>query len=240
MVSVNRGRSPRRRSNPFRGQFSFQALWPGLAPAILGRIWLAFAVRQWGGDWGTSIAGAPAAGGTPPPPSPFAGQQWGFQGYFVGVIAAWAGAHVAERFRPGWGFHFWRGAVENMAARLVWTEGIARSEWGQKHFGQMAVGQVADDGRGNRMVLTPQGWQYMMGNPNMGELQERPLDGLQPARALDGLVRERALDAKSRGVGGRRFRPMGHAMPEGTEDKEARYHGSGANTAYHSAYQRAY
>lgn len=233
-------RGGRRRSHNPVGRFAhasinFRSATQHLLPVIAGRLWLAYAVRNWGGDWGTSVLGAPTPPGTPPPASPFAGQQWGFQGYAVGVIASYIGARIIERWKPGWGFHFFRGAIENMATRVVWTEGIARSEWGQKNFGQTAM--VADDSRGNRMVLTPQGWQYMMGP--MGQLQtERPLDGLEPARPLDGLERAGSKDVKHGGIGGRRY--YGHFLPPGTDDKRARYEGSGSTSSYHSAYQRAY
>lgn len=220
----------RRRRNPEEAgsAISFRAVWPGIVPSLLGRLWTAFAVRRWGGPWGTSVFGTPGV-----PPSPYAGQQWSFQGYFVGLLAAWVGAKAVSRWRGArFGFHFWRGAVENMAMRAVWTEGIARSAWGQETFGTA----FQDDRTGTRWLQTPTGYQSMMGLQAARPLddyivQARPLDGLQPARPVD---------MKSRGVGGRRWAPMGHYLPPGTPDTSARYHGSGSNTSYHSAYQQAY
>lgn len=174
--------------------------------------------------------------------SPFAGQGMTFRGYLVGLVATWVGAKVVQRWKPGWGYTFWRSGIENMATRLVWTELIARSKWGQQTFGAY----VTDDRYGNRWLS--QGNQQMA---MMGLQAARPLDGLQAARPLDDtLVTARPLDVKAGGVGGRRMTravaralrrgTLGHYLPPGTPDSSARYHGSGAATPYHSAYQSAY
>lgn len=244
-------RAPRRR-NPEGGvpstPLSFKSVWHGLAPAVLSRVWLAFAVRRWGGAWGVS-----AWSGKPIASSPFAGQQWTFQGYIVGLLATWAGAKAMNKWKPGWGAHFWRSGVENMVTRVVWTEFIARSAWGQQNFGQAMGAAFTDDTHGNRWLSQPGAGAASM----QGLTPARPLDGLTPARPLDDtLAVARPVDRQRGGIGGRKYaqrraarlmqraqiaaRSMGHYLPEGTDDTEARYHGSGAATAYHSAYTRAY
>ncbi len=236
VVTVNRGG---RRKNQGEGGFTLRSVLHGLPGAIGGRLWLAFAVRRWGDAWGTSVFGPPsaaaaAAGATPPPPSPFHGQQWTFTNYVIGLVAMWGGTMLLRRFRPQWAPHFWRAGIESMATRLVWTEGIARSKWGQETFGQLGQTQVLDDQNGNRWLRTPQGWVAMAGLQ-----QERSLDGLEPARDLDGLREERGIDRYGRGIGGRRER-FGHALPPGTDDTSARYHGAGSVSPYHYAYQSSY
>jgi hypothetical protein len=200
-------------------------IWNEALPAVLGKMWLAFLARRFGGTWGTS-----AFGGGETTPSPYHGQSWPVQAYVIGFVGSLVGSKLVNRFWPGRGYHFHRGAVENMLTRLLWTEGFARSPFMQTAFGRVPMHSVADVPSGTRWALTPQGWVSMM-----GLTPARPLDGLTPARPLDGLAAARGIDMKSGGIGGRRY--LGHALPESAQEREmAAFSRSGFKNPYQAVY----
>lgn len=203
---------------------------------------MAYAVRNWGDKWGTGVFGGGAN------TSPFAGQPWTFKNYAIGMVTAYVGGKILHRRNAKWGHNFFRGAVESMAERLLWTEGIGRSNWAQKNFGAQLMpagamggaqlmpvgpmgaypGAIMDNSGGNRNIMTPDGnWAAMMGQL----VPQGDMGGLQPARAVD---------RQGRGEGGRRYEPyMGHALVSAANAeavRKAARQGTGYTDSYASVY----
>lgn len=253
----------RRRRNPENGggmAVSWKAIAPGILPAIGGRLALAYAVRNWGDTWGTGVFGAGAA------TSPFAGQPWTFKNYAIGLVTAYVGGKLLHKRNARWGFNFWRGGVESMAERLLWTEGIGRSSWGQANFGHHMGAQLVQAGpMGQQLVSAgPMGAQLVQAGP-MGGMphQAAPgavwddaqgnrrlltpdgtwqamLGGLMPASSLGGLQPARAVDVQGRGTGSRRMRPyLGHAITD-VDDVDAVRRAARQGTGYENQYAAAY
>lgn len=179
----------RRRGNPISRQSivglanfptGSSILYALLADAVMG-----FAVRRLRPKWGTGIMGQAAV-------SPYGGEAWDAQSYMLAGLAlvvgsrlmkAWRGEQAAKDFaHSGW---------TQLARRVAYTEVLARSQWAQNTFGQVA--QVMDDDGGTRWIQTPEGgWYAMQGlvpATPMGQLvPEGPMGyyhGLRPARPID-------------------------------------------------------
>ena len=203
-------------------------------PRILGKLWVVWAVRRWGGQ-GSLWPGAPAM------QSPFAGRSWTIGNYIVGYIALRLAAGALARARgSAWAHQFFHGGFDALATKLVWTEGFARSPWLQQqfghhhhHMGQLMTaspldgmgateGQVHEDQSGQTWMYMDGAWQALQGHDAYGQLvTASPLDGfgqLVTASPLDGI---------------------GHAMPRDTprpEAIQAAYQQAGGVNPYATAY----
>ena len=129
--------------------------------------------------------------------------------YVVAAIAVWIGSKTIGRFmRDEAGFR--RGGVDLILTKLVWTEGIARSQWAKSTFGNYPSVRY-DPGTGQTWLNQGGQWAAMQG----GELVDAsPLDG-------------------------GRTHAYGQLMPSTTPEKEAeraRWSGSGYTSAYNAAY----
>lgn len=229
-------RPPRRRANP-RGEregFRAQGMWPLnrgnmdlVAPAVMNKLLVALVVKKWGSDKGGLLG--------PGESSDFVGRSWTFRDYGLAFLASFAGAKVvASRMGKNWGDMFWLTGVSDMAARLLWTEGIARSDSLQKWFGQYddAAGMAAlRDMRGVQpgAVLETPGGRYMLDNADGWTAMQGIVttasryDGVPvTANRYDGVVQASAYDG------------FGHAID--TPSPQARYQRTGAADPYASVY----
>lgn len=227
------GSRRRRRRNPMGPQTFGVGSYPlkNLIPVILASLAQSYVVRKWGDAWGTGIMSP-----TPLPGSGYRGQSWSLKNYILAGLTGWLGAKLMGRTKmgAGWAQIWWRTSVESMATRLVWTEMIARSQWGQTNFGavQASPGDVRDDANGNRWLMGANGqWVSMQG---YGELvQAGPLGELVQAGPL------------GRYAGGYRPAPyagFGHLMAEDTSDArntQAQELGIGSRDPYLAALQNA-
>lgn len=142
-------------------------------PAFAGKLFVAFAVRKVGG-----LGGGQLLGGAPIQ-SPTAGQSWGLGQYIVAALAAHFGAKLFKRvLNPS---EFRRGGLDLLFTKLIWTEGIARSDWAKQQFGNTGPSYSPSTGQtwlstGGRSVAM-QG-ELVEASPLDGELVEAsPLDG---------------------------------------------------------------
>jgi hypothetical protein len=229
-------RRRRRRRNPEGGGGGFNARssfdLKSLLPYGLATLAQAFTVRKWGDTWGVGVLGPAQLAG-----SGYRGQAWTLKNYLIAGATGWLGAKLIARTR--WGSHaaaiFWRTSIENIFTRLVWTEFVARSAWGQQYFGAMPEGQpgqVFDDGRGNRFLMAANGqWVSMQGVGGYGELvQAGPL-------GYGELVRAGPLGQHAGG-----YMPLGHLLDEGTSDDRnemAQQLGLGSRDPFAAALQAA-
>lgn len=201
----------RRRKNPSVG-FGMGGVFAEMKnalPRLAGTLATAWAVRQFGkqgGLFGTAHV------------SPTMGESWGWSQYAIaGAVAMWGPKLLGKFVSPK---EFQRGAVDLIIQKLVWTEGIARSEWAVKQFG-------------NDVGLDPSSGQMYMnqGGDNWSAMQG--YDGLVEASPLDGLVEASPLDGSVSGYG--------HLLPAGTSAAQAatgRYTGSGYTSNFHAAFTR--
>lgn len=188
----------RRRRNPEgrAGRLLSIAQFPkgqSILMAMLADLVIGFAVKRastWTGDaWGTGMFGQAAT-------SPYAGQGWSFRLYAAAGLAlmlgarmvrGWRGEEAAREFsHAGW---------TQLARRFMYTEVIARNQWAQDTFGQVA--QVVDTSDGTRWIETPEGGWYAMqgrlvpetamGSRLVPETAMGRYHGLRPARPVDRL-----------------------------------------------------
>ncbi len=236
----------RRRRNPRGEQVAIrsQGAWPLksgnldlVAPMVLNKLLVALVVKKWGSGDGKGLLGPGAS-------SDFVGSSWTFRDYGLGFLATYAGAKiVAARMGRQWGEAFWLTGVADMAARLVWTEGIARSPKLRDWFGQyedpnMAVlremngfgayqpGAIIESPSGRFMLDSNNQWQAMQGDLVPANPQ---YDGmLVPANPqYDGNV-----VAARPGFDGR----FGHAI--NTPSQQARYQRTGSEDPYSTVWQQ--
>lgn len=232
------GRSRRRRRrNPEGGggSLTIASATKDWWPKFLGKLFVAYAVRRWGGQGSVW----PGAGQMM---SPLAGRSWTLWNYIVGYLALRVVAgFLSKGGRAAFGAQFFRGGFDLLLTKAVWTEGFARSTWLQEQFGQhyaplgQADGAVTYDQSGQGWMMMDGQWQALQG---MGQLVTAgPLDGrmgqLVTAGPLDGygfgqLVTAGPLDDY-----------MGHQMPRGTSTAEginAAYQQTGGTDPYATAY----
>lgn len=70
-----------------------------------------------------------------------AGSQITFRGYMVGLLSGYIGAEMVARWQGNEaGREMWRGAVDFLAFKFLWTEGISRSQWLTWAFGNTGNG----------------------------------------------------------------------------------------------------
>jgi len=222
------GGSRRRRKNPGRIATRARSFGGGLLgigtlgsdmraawPALLGKLWVSWAVRRWAGQFGTGGLFTPKS-------SPTMGESWTMGQYVIGYLALSLGSRFFGRFVPQ--AEFRRGGISLLFDKLVWTEGLSRSTWAQQQFGGDTYGaaegdvQRTEDGQ----VWLQQGGQWVA---MQGQLvSASPLDGqLVEASQLDG--------AGSYGYG--------HAMDPNTETALAirsNYSRTGSTNKYAAPY----
>lgn len=176
-------RRPRRRATPTRRRRrnpstrsmggAFMGEVNKWLPAFAGKLFVAFAVRKVG-----TLGGGQLMGGAPII-SPTAGQSWGLGQYVVAALATHFGSRLFKRvLNPS---EFRRGGYDLILTKLVWTEGIARSDWAKAQFGNL--GPSYSPATGQTWLSTPSGRSVAM----QGELvAASPLDGeLVEASPLD-------------------------------------------------------
>ena len=180
-------------------------------PRLAGTLAVAWAVRQFGkggGLFGQQFT------------SPTMGESWGWSQYAIaGAVAMW-GPKLLGKFINA--KEFQRGAVDLIVQKLVWTEGIARSDWAVQQFGNT----IGIDSGSGQMYMDQGGGNYaaMQGYGNLVEAS--PMDGLVEASPMDG----------SHGMSS-----YGHLLPAGVSAQTAatgRYTGSGYTSNYHAAFAR--
>jgi hypothetical protein len=185
-------------------------------PRFLGKLWVAWAVRRWGAQFGGGgLFGTPQT-------SPTAGESWTLGQYFIGYLALTVGSNFFGRWvSPA---QFRQGGIDLLFTKLAWTEGIARSQWAQTQFGAATYGQAEGD-----VQQTPDGQTWLQQGGQwvalQGQLvQSSPLDGaLVSASPLDG--------AGSYG--------MGHQLTPETDPAlaiAAHYQRTGARSPYAAPY----
>lgn len=179
----------------------------GILARMAGKVVAVWVVRKWG-DKETS------------PTSVTTGKAWTFKNYIFALLSGWLGGELVGRFiNPGIGQHFYTGAADLTATKLMWSEIFQRfdttkSALGRGYMGQMEQlaaqaqeGDIMDDGQGNRWLLRGGRWVAMMGS-DMGQMVEADY--------------------------------LGHLMPPGAtmppEAKEAQYIRRGSPDPYHSAF----
>lgn len=199
----------RRKSNPSFGFGGVLTEAKNALPRLIGRLAVAWAVRRWGGTgslWGNGVVTSPSAG-----------VSWNWNQYMVASLVAAFGPKLFGKFVNATEFR--RGAVDIIITKLVWTEGISKSQWAVQQFG--TGGDIMGDNSTGQLYVN-QGGSYnaMQG---YGDVVE--------ASALDGLVEANALDGPD-------YDEFGHLMPAGTGTQAGSYHDVGHESAYHAAYSR--
>lgn len=197
-----------RRKNPSFGFPSLGGLFgeaQKALPRVAGMLAVAWAVKQWGGTgslWngdGTVVT------------SEFAGTSWNWRQYGIALAVATIGPKILGRLVDANGFR--QGAMDAIVQKFVWTEGIAKTEWGKNAFGN----DVYRDSDSGQMYWDQGGRQVAM-------------QGLTHAGPLDGLVEASAMDGVGSGYG--------HLLPAGVSEQTAMtgaYSQSGYTDPYHAA-----
>lgn len=203
-------RTSRRRKNPsVSGILGSVKSW---IPAMVGKLAVTWVVQRMGGMG----VGGSLTSFTQTPPSVTAGGQWSMYQYLAaGVVAQYGGKLLGKYVNAA---EFKRGAWDMILTKLVWTEGIGRSEWAVKQFG--ADGDVSyDPGSGSMLMEQGGRLNYMQGSQLV---EQSSLDGLRMANDLDGGDYEF--------VGN----DLGHYTPSPTE--ASIHQGTGSNDPYVTAY----
>lgn len=174
-------------------------------PRVAGMLAVAWAVRKWGGTG--SLMGSQVV------TSEFAGTSWTMRQYGIALIVAQFGGKLLSKIIDPSGFR--QGAMDAIVMKFVWTEGIAKSDWGKQQFG---TGDIYNDTDTGQLYWDQNGRQVAM-------------QGLVEAGAMDGLVEGGPMDGHDSGG-------YGHLMSTGSNAGEltgGAYHGSGYADPYHAA-----
>ena len=203
---------------------------------MLATLAQSYVVRKWGDSWGVGMLGPQQL-----PGSGYRGQAWTLKNYLIAGLTGFLGAKLLGRTKmgAGWANIWWQASIQGIATRLVWTEMIARSTWGQANFGATGMpgaagqpGQVYQDGRGNQWLMGQNGQWVSMQGTGYGELvQAGPLGGYGE------LVQAGPL---GRYAGG--YQPLGGLMAADSsraEVERAEALGLGSTDPYLAAIQRA-
>lgn len=150
-------------------------------PFFAGKLFTAFVVRKWGalgGGAGQLLGGGPVQSWT-------AGQSWTMGQYILAGLAAHFGAKLFGRSKMLNASAFRKGGFDLIFTKLMWTEGIARSEWAKQQFGN--AGNVAYSPGTGQTWLSQGGQSVAMQGGVLVEAS--PLDGeLVTATPLDGMA----------------------------------------------------
>ena len=114
----------RRRRNPAGGYRKLDFMEPlnDIVWRMAGMMMASFAIQRF----------APQQGAQ----SVTAGSQMSFRGYLVGMLGGYLGSELIARWQGHEaGREAWRGAVDFLLFKAVWTEGFARSQWLNWAFG---------------------------------------------------------------------------------------------------------
>lgn len=210
-------RRRRRRRNPEGGGVPAQwaRAFARFVPRLGAKFAVAYVVRQWGGKWGEGIMGQKAV-------SPYAGEGWSLWNYVLAGLVGYVGGRVIGRWNKEWGRQWADSVYDDIIARMIWTEGIARNATAQQYFGADMIGW-SDDPYGNRFaVLDQTNYQPAM----LGIERAGPMDGIVAAGPMDGLVRAGAWDRRRAPAPV----PMGHLADPWFQ--------RGSNDPYQSAYMQ--
>ena len=160
------------------------ALW-----RLAGKVIPTWAVRMWGDATGQ-------------PTSWSQGARWSLKNYMIALVAGGlAGELVGRMWSVEGGRQMFVGTVDLCISKATWHEVIAAIPSGPKYLGnvpeaiarQMRPGDIADDGRGNRYQMQPDGKIVaMMGREyqdEMGEIVEAgPMGELVDAGPMGEIV----------------------------------------------------
>lgn len=168
-----RRRNPSRTGGTIGAQLSRQV--KGWAPRFLGKLWVAWLVRRWGGR-GQLFGGDVVQSYT-------AGASLSFGQYILGAIGVHVGAMVFGSFKFINKAEFLDGGYDYLLTKLVWTEGFARNGWAKQQFGNVRY----SPGSGQTWVQQGDQWAAMQGAMGDALVEASPLDGeLVEASPLDG------------------------------------------------------
>jgi hypothetical protein len=184
-------------------------------PRLAGKLWTSWVVRRWGalgGAGGQLLGGGPVQSWT-------AGSSWTLGQYGLAILAAHFGSKLFGKVLDAGDFR--QGCWDLILTKLIWTEGIARSDWAKSQFGSPRI-------RGNRrtgQAWLQQGgqWEALQGAHGMG-------DTIVDAGALDGPMGDTIVTANQ----------LDGLMHPGTPDaiaQRARWTGSGDVNPWNAAYQ---
>jgi len=208
---VRRRRS--RRSNPgILSGSGLQDIAKRWGWRFAGKLAASFVIRKFGSPG--NLTGGPAY------QSPTAGSSLTIGQYIMASMTVRVIAHLGKRFFGAGAQQLIEGADDLLLTKLVWTEGISRSQWARGAFGNVN-GRIAYT-PGQMWVGQHGQWNAMQG---LGSelVQASPLDGPLGSE----LVQASPLDG-----------PMGHLLPPGVDPDVARigrYQGSGYTNPYQAA-----
>jgi len=229
----------RRRSNPSPMALKSQGMWPikgtnvTLALPMLGqKLLTALVVKKWGQD-GSLISNQASS-------SAFAGKSWPLRNYLMQAAVTVIGAKlVASRFGREHGQMWYLSGLADMGERLLWAEVFNKFSWGQKLFGQSPTDEMAalramayDPNQANvlgshampgAVYDTPSG-RFILGNQGNWQPMQGELVTADPSFDGELVTADPSLDG------------LGHYLPPGTEDREARFHASGSEDPYASTW----
>ena len=148
--------------------------WMRIAWMIAGDLWIAYFTRRWGDPYGTSMLDGKKLS------SPYAGEAWNLKNYLYAAGTGFGIAKFLQRMKKGTqAADFMLGIKVGIIRRLLWTEGLARTTWGPKYFGDVqdvygqdgGVWMRAPGGNGYQQVMDgPQApaQRWMMLGPEVG------------------------------------------------------------------------
>lgn len=183
----------RRRRNPIGGSYrklDFMEPLNDIVWRMFGMVIASFTIQRF----------APQQGAQ----SITAGSQMSFRAYLVGMLGGYIGSELVARWQGHEaGRECWRGAVDFLVFKLVWTEGFARSQWLTWAFGNTGNGAglysapIQTDQYGNVWLTQPDGTAVsMQGFPHdpMGAVvPEDRLGAVVPMNRLGAVVPEDRL-----------------------------------------------
>lgn len=106
--------------------------WLRVAWMITGDLWISYFTRRWGDPYGTSMLDGKKL------TSPYAGEAWTLKNYLYAAGTGFAIAKLLQRMKRGTAAQdFMLGLKVGLIRRLLWTEGLARTSWGPKYFGDI-------------------------------------------------------------------------------------------------------
>lgn len=212
-----RRRRRRRRRNPEGGAARILGLGGMLGalreavgdalPTVGAKLAISWAVKRWGTSWGEGLMG------DKPAVSPYGGQAWSLRNYMIAVAVGAIGSTIASRWKPGAGRAWMRSVADDILQRLVYTEVIARSKWGQENLGADPIPIGYERNAHGDTFAIYEGTGY------------RPaMLGLEPAGPLGGLVpANRKMSSRAPA--------MGHLYPQNGQQVDP-YSRAGSSNPY--------
>lgn len=218
------------------------ALKSDTAYRAMGQLGAAWAIMRFGG-----ARPSPGSwpGGSGVPYSPMQGEALSMRGYVMGFLGAYLSGEIAARvWGKTAGEEAYKGGIDLLVQKLVWTQLISRNAWAQSQFGNpygMATmpgdvgaglgqaeganfqeGDIYTDEDGNVMLMQGGRWIAMQGLVEAG-----PLGALVEAGPLG------AMHADYMGDTGSGYLPQGTPA---AENAWSQYAQTGSRDPYHAAY----